>query len=104
MRFKFFEWCDCIPVVWYRYTGILFGITNASSSFAGTLSTYSTGQILYATDNWAFVFIVISAVYCATGGLYLAWASSENQFDDLPLASDGNSNGSFGAIPKGPWR
>lgn len=82
-----------------RYTGILFGITNASSSFAGTLSTYTTGRILDATESWAAVFVIIAAVYTASAGVYLAWASADNQFDDLEPAG-----GSQAAIPKGPWR
>lgn len=87
------------PRAGFRYTGILFGITNASSSFAGTLSTYTTGRILDATESWAAVFVIIAAVYTASAGVYLAWASADNQFDDLEPAG-----GSQAAIPKGPWR
>lgn len=82
-----------------RYTGILFGITNASSSFAGTFSTYTTGRILDATESWAAVFVLIAAVYTATAGVYLAWASADNQFDQLESAGS-----STVSIPKGPWR
>lgn len=84
-----------------KYTGILFGITNSANSFAGTLSTYATGQILYATQSWASVFILIATVYSASAGVYLLWASSDNQFDNLDSNSAGNS---ALAIPKGPWR
>jgi nitrate/nitrite transporter NarK len=65
-----------------RYTGILFGITNASSSLSGTFSTYATGRILDSTNSWAAVFVIIAAVYTASAGVYLAWASADNQFDE----------------------
>lgn len=76
-------------------------MTNASSSFAGTFATYSTGQILYATDNWGSVFGLIAIVYFATTAVYLAWASSDNQFDNLDTAEE---DAKAMAIPKGPWR
>lgn len=65
-----------------RYAGILFGFTNAASSISGTLSTYATGQILFATHgNWSSVFVTIAAVYSASTLIYLRWASADNQFD-----------------------
>ena len=64
-----------------RYTGILFGLTNAASSLTGTGSTYATGAVLDATGSWSIVFEMVAIVYIASAALYAVWASADNQFD-----------------------
>jgi nitrate/nitrite transporter NarK len=66
-----------------RYTGILFGVTNAASSLSGTCSTYATGQILDATHSWSLVFQVVAMVYVVSAASYATWASTDNQFDTV---------------------
>ena len=50
------------------------------SARAGSASIYATGQILHETHDWGLVFASTSALYLMGAGVYLAWASSEEQF------------------------
>ena len=51
------------------------------------MSIYATGQVLHATHDWSLVFEVAAGLYLAGAGVYLRFASSEEQFDPLPSAS-----------------
>jgi len=64
-----------------RYAAVLFGITNALSSLMGTCSVYGTGLILEATGSWELVFSLVAGFYVFGAVGYLAWASSEQQFE-----------------------
>ena len=72
-----------------KYPGILFGITSASSSAFGCVSTYATGVLLDMTHSWAIVFEAVALVYIGTTAMYVAWASADNQFDGPPALSSG---------------
>lgn len=65
-----------------QYASILFGITNASASVAGSVTVYLVGVVLDATgQNWALVFKGVAVTCLASAALYVSCASSEPQFD-----------------------
>lgn len=64
-----------------RYAAVLFGVTNALSSLAGTCSVYATGVILDSTHSWALVFQLVAGCYLAGAVAFVALASAEPQFE-----------------------
>lgn len=66
-----------------KYSGILFGLTNATASSAGALAVFLTGVLLDQTDSWSVIFGVVSVVYAIGFAGFAAWGSGELQnYDD----------------------
>ncbi len=64
-----------------RLASVLFGTTNAVASLAGSAFVLAVGVILDTTQSWALVFQMIAGCCLASAALFLAWGSSEPQFD-----------------------
>lgn len=64
-----------------KYAGVLFGLTNALSSFGGSVSVYMTGVVLDLTHSWSLVFRTVAWCNFLCLGVYLTYATSEPQFD-----------------------
>lgn len=64
-----------------RLASVLFGITNAFASLAGSVFVYLIGVILDATGSWALVFKLVAAVNLASAAVYVTCATSDPQFD-----------------------
>lgn len=64
-----------------RMASVLFGTTNAVASLAGSVFVLAVGVILDTTQSWALVFQMIAGCCLASAALFLAWGSSEPQFD-----------------------
>lgn len=65
-----------------RWAGVLFGLSNGIASIAGSASIYVTGMILHETHDWGLIFAAAAGTYVVGAGVYCAWASCEEQFDD----------------------
>ena len=64
-----------------KYASVLFGITNATSSLAGSASVFYIGILLDATHSWPLVFQLVSCSYFFSATVYLLCATSEPQFE-----------------------
>lgn len=65
-----------------QYASVLFGITNACASIAGSITVYAVGVVLDASgQDWALVFRGVAATCIGSAAMYAACASSEPQFD-----------------------
>jgi ACS family sodium-dependent inorganic phosphate cotransporter len=64
-----------------KYAGVLFGLTNACSSLAGSLSIYATGLVLDWTHSWGRVFGGVMACNLVSLVVFLALGTSEPLFD-----------------------
>jgi len=64
-----------------RIAPLLFGITNGSSSIAGTVAVYYTGVLRDQGETWGEVWGVVAGVYVVGALVYLALGSGERQFD-----------------------
>lgn len=62
-----------------KYSGILFGLTNASASIAGATAVYLTGLLLDATDSWQLVWQSVSVVYCLGYAAFFIGGSGKEQ-------------------------
>jgi ACS family sodium-dependent inorganic phosphate cotransporter len=66
-----------------KYSGILFGLTNASASCAGAIAVWLTGMMLDMTDSWSMVFGAVGCVYLIGYLVFAIWGSGDKQhFDD----------------------
>jgi ACS family sodium-dependent inorganic phosphate cotransporter len=63
-----------------RWAGVLFGLSNGLASIAGSASIYATGLVLHHTHDWSLIFSAAAVTYVLGAGVYLAWASSEEEF------------------------
>lgn len=64
-----------------KYSGMLFGLSNGLASIAGSASIYATGLILSNNNNdWSLIFQLAAGFYILGCLIYLAWASSEEEF------------------------
>lgn len=64
-----------------KWAGVIFGLSNGLASIAGSASIYATGRVLNATHDWGLIFEGAAACYLLGAGVYMVWASSEEQFD-----------------------
>jgi len=64
-----------------KWAGVIFGLSNGLASIAGSASIYATGRVLNATHDWGLIFKGAAACYLLGAGVYMVWASSEEQFD-----------------------
>ena len=65
-----------------QYASVLFGITNACASIAGSITVYAVGVVLDASgQDWTLVFRGVAATCIGSAVMYAACASSEPQFD-----------------------
>ncbi len=65
-----------------RYAGILFGVTNAVSSTAGTACVYAVGYALEKDPNgWQTVFGSVAWLSLLSSLVHAAFSSSEPQFE-----------------------
>jgi ACS family sodium-dependent inorganic phosphate cotransporter len=65
-----------------RWAGVLFGLSNGIASIAGSASIYVTGMILHETHDWGLIFAAAAGTYVVGAGVYCAWASCDEQFED----------------------
>lgn len=66
-----------------KYSGILFGFSNASASSAGAIAVFATGVLLDKTDSWDVIFGSVAAVYALGFAGFFALGSGELQnYDD----------------------
>lgn len=63
-----------------KYASLLFGITNACSSIAGTVAVYATGEVLESTKSWNTVWEFVAATYFIGNLFYLGFARAEKIF------------------------
>ena len=64
-----------------RTAPLLFGITNASSSIAGTTAVYLTGVWRDTGHTWGDIWGAIAVVYVVGAVVYLAGGSGKRQFE-----------------------
>lgn len=64
-----------------RWAGVLFGLSNGLASIAGSASIYATGLVLHQTHDWSLIFGAAAVTYVLGAGVYLAWGSSEEEFE-----------------------
>lgn len=65
-----------------QYASVLFGMTNACASVAGSITVYAVGVVLDASgQDWALVFRGVAAACLGSACMYGLCASSEPQFD-----------------------
>jgi ACS family sodium-dependent inorganic phosphate cotransporter len=64
-----------------RYAGLIFGLTNACSSLAGSVSVYITGAVLDHTHNWGLVFGMVSFCNVCSLIAFVLLATSEPLFE-----------------------
>jgi len=64
-----------------QYAGVLFGLTNAASSLAGSVAVYTTGVVLERTGGWVLVFQAVAAINLFSAAMHLMFSSSEPQFE-----------------------
>ena len=64
-----------------QYAGLIFGLTNACSSLAGSVSVYMTGVVLDQTHNWGLVFGMVSFCNMCSLVAFVLLATSEPLFD-----------------------
>ncbi|KAL3143287.1 hypothetical protein ABBQ38_002129 [Trebouxia sp. C0009 RCD-2024] len=65
-----------------KYSGILFGLTNASASSAGALAVFATGVLLDKTDSWSVIFGAVAVVYALGFAGFALLGSGELQYYD----------------------
>jgi len=64
-----------------RYAGLLYGITNAGSSFAGSVAVYAVGVVLDWTRDWGVVFGSVAWCNVLSFIVYLSFATSVPLFE-----------------------
>lgn len=65
-----------------RYAGILYGVTNAASSFAGSVAVYGVGVVLDRTQSsWGLVFNSVAWVQMLSLVVYVVFATSVPLFE-----------------------
>eukprot|EP00775_Hariotina_reticulata_P004108 gene4108-4354_t len=64
-----------------RYAGLLYGITNAGSSFAGSVAVYAVGVVLDWTRDWGVVFGAVAWCNVLSFIVYLSFATSTQLFE-----------------------
>eukprot|EP00887_Chlorella_sp_A99_P003196 scaffold9.g3196.t1 len=74
-----------------RYSGILYGLTNALASVGASASVYATGLVLNSTHDWGLIFECAAAVHLVGALVYLRWASAEDQGFDAVQAGGGGA-------------
>lgn len=60
---------------------MLFGLTNACASLAGTVGVYAVGALLDWTGSWSLVLTLIAGANVASAAVYMLLASSVQVFD-----------------------
>ena len=65
-----------------KYTALLFGLTNATSSLMGSASVYATGALLDAGYSWSAVFQLVVLAYVLGFFAFVTLASGERQYAD----------------------
>ncbi len=63
------------------WTPMLFGLTNACASLAGTVGVYAVGALLDWTGSWSLVLTLIAGANVASAAVYMLLASSVQVFD-----------------------
>jgi ACS family sodium-dependent inorganic phosphate cotransporter len=64
-----------------RHAGTVMGITNTFATIPGIIGVYAAGAILELTNSWLLVFQIAAGVTFFGLLFYLAFASSEREFD-----------------------
>ena len=60
---------------------LLFGITNASSSIAGTTAVFLSSALRGEGATWNDIWLSLAAIYVAGAAVYVTWGSAKRQFD-----------------------
>ena len=64
-----------------RHAGTVMGITNTFATIPGIIGVYAAGAILELTNSWILVFQIAAGVTFFGLLFFLAFASSEREFD-----------------------